>query len=482
MSIFAAAGRGAREVAIVTVAQAGAALATIAAVKVLTRYLSPAEFGYTAVVTSYVVAAVTVLAAPANGAGMVSFHDAVREGHARSLVGTLFITSMIAAALPLVVLLLPAVPASGLIACGVLYLAAELVKTPATSVPAAARWRRASGALQLADGWGKLVLIAVAASWVTLTARNVIIAYAVNSILIAAIGWLLLFRFTEGGRFFSAEVARATIRSGWFFAGIGAAGWLINLSDRVLLGAFVPAREVGIYVAGYQAAAVLPVGIGGLVMAFVSPILMQWHARQPERAARLLGRTATFIVWLVLPATILAMVKRHLLLRILTSGQYAAAAGVVLWLAPALAFVAVNNVATMAFWMTKRIRSYFVIAIAAGLTNVALNLIFVPRLGYIAAAISTFVTYGVQLVSTVVFGRRAIAWSAGAAELAAIGAGGAVLILTMLLLAGRMPWVVEVLAPLAAYTAASVGTYLFLDGAARGMLLRAVERWRERRA
>lgn len=482
MSTIALAGRRAREIAIVTTGQAGAALATIAAVKILTRFLTPAEFGYTAVITSYVVAAVTMLAAPANGAGMVSFHEAIRDDRARELIGTLFVTSLITAILPLFGLLLPMVPTAGLTGCGLVYLSAELAKTPAMAVPAAARWRRASSVLLIADGWGKLLFVGVAASWLALSARNVILAYAVNSVLVAVIGWSLLFRFTRGGRFFSAEVARATIRSGWFFAGIGAAAWLINLSDRVLLSMFVPVREVGIYVAGYQAAAVMPVGIGGLMTAFVSPILLQTHAVQPERAARLLGRAALFVAWLLFPATVLAVVHRDLLLTFLTSGQYASAASVVPWVAPGLAFVAVNNITTMAFWMTKRIRAYFVIAISAGIGNVLLNLILVPRIGYIAAAISTFATYAFQLLSTLVVGRRALRWNAEMPELAALAAGGVALALAIALIGHHVPRILALLVPLAAYTALSVATYLFLDPAARGLLARAVAHWRARQA
>src|ERR1051325_5589647 len=83
--------RHAREMAVVFVAQAGSAFAALAAVKLLPVLLLPDEYGYTAIVTSYVVAIVTVLAAPGTGAGQIIFHDAVHQGRARRLLGTLLV-------------------------------------------------------------------------------------------------------------------------------------------------------------------------------------------------------------------------------------------------------------------------------------------------------------------------------------------------------------------------------------------------------
>src|ERR1051325_615392 len=333
--------RHAREMAVVFVAQAGSAFAALAAVKLLTVLLLPDEYGYTAIVTSYVVAIVTVLAAPGTGAGQILFHDAVQQGRARRLLGTLLVTTLATAIVPVLLItatrhieaLDKARTLGGLIACGLIYLAAEVLKGPVIAITGAARWRGLYATLLMVDGWGKLLLIAAAAGWTSLSARTVLIAYAVNSALVAVAGWLAIFRFAPHdaeGRFFSKDIVASTIRHGWFFAGIGAAGWLINLSDRVLLSTLVPAHDVGIYVAGYQAAAILPVGLSALITGFMNPILLQKHAADPPQAAHILGRVAVFTVWLLLPATVVAMMHRELLLRILTSGRYLAAAPVVL--------------------------------------------------------------------------------------------------------------------------------------------------------
>lgn len=483
-------GRHVREASIVVTGQVGSALAALAAVKLLTVFLPPDHYGYTAVVTSYVVAVVTVLAAPVTGAGMVSFHEAVREGRSRELMGTLFFITLATLVLPLIGLAarrpLEALDRTnsfgGLILYGVLYLAAELVKAPVLSITAAARWRGAFGSLTLLEGCGKVLLVAAAAGWTTLSARVVIIAYALNGLLVALLGWIFIFRSLPQGEdpdhpFFSRQFARVTIRNGWFFAGIGAASWLITLSDRVLLSTMVPAHDVGIYVAGCQASSILPLGFSSLVMAFMSPILLQKQAADPAQAAHLLGRVVVFIAWLLLPVTVVVLAERDLLLRILTSGRYAASGPVVLWVAPALACLGVTTVTTTGFWMSKRINEYFYIALCAGVLNVIINLLLVPRIGFIAAAISTFITYLVQLSATVAVGRRYIPWRIGVGETAGICAGAVALLVTFTAFAGRMP-LLEMVVAVVSYGVISIAVFLLLDEEGRHTAAAAVARLR----
>src|ERR1051325_1591009 len=136
--------RHAREMAVVFVAQAGSAFAALAAVKLLTVLLLPDEYGYTAIVTSYVVAIVTVLAAPGTGAGQILFHDAVQQGRARRLLIT---------AARHIEALDKARTLGGLIACGLIYLAAEVLKGPVIAITGAARWRGLYATLLMVDGW-----------------------------------------------------------------------------------------------------------------------------------------------------------------------------------------------------------------------------------------------------------------------------------------------------------------------------------------
>ena len=487
MATSLALGRSAREAVIVTIGQAGTALASIAAVKLLTGYLPPSGYGNVAVVTAWVSVVITIVAAPLSGSGVMTFHETVNEGRGWQFVATLFAVTAATAALPLLMagtpplreLLNRALSMPALAGLGLVLLTAEIVKTPGMAIAGAARWRRIYSALQLLDGWGKLLLIFVIAQLTTFTASNVLVIYAANSFLVAAAVWLALFRgIGKRGtsRFFDETLARRTLRHGWSFAGIGVAGWVINSSDRILLDMMASAAAVGIYVAGYQAASILPLGISMLMTAFFLPILLQWHASSPARAAVLLGRTMAFIIWLMAPTFVLVAYERGLLLRIVLSGRYDEAANVIPWVAAATSMMAITSVAVGAFWVSKRTDVFFRISLLAGAINVGLNLLLIPRFGYIAAAMTTFVSSAVQMLATIFVSRRFVAWPVDVPALAGITTGTIALLAILRILSGRAHWMIEIPAAALMYVLVSVITYLLLDAGTRETAFRSLLR------
>jgi O-antigen/teichoic acid export membrane protein len=60
-----------------------------------------------------------------------------------------------------------------------------------------------------------------------------------------------------------------------------------------------------------------------------------------------------------------------------------------------------------ALYYTKQVKALPVVTVAAALTNIVLNLLLIPRIGYMAAAIITFVTFALQAALMYVFARRA---------------------------------------------------------------------------
>lgn len=469
--------RHVREFGLVVLAHIGSAFALIMAVKVLTRVLVPAEYGHVAIVTSYVVAAMTVLVAPITGAGMVEYHDAVRDGRELQLTGTLFIGACVSMLLPLIGFFVVRVPQvashlpmmSRLVTGGFLLLAAELFKTPVISMTSTARRRGWYAALMLLDGWGKVILVLAALYWTTTpTAEMVIFAYAANGFLAGAIGWAQILAhgmrgmLTPSRVFFSPIVLRSLMRSGWSFAGIGLAGWIINLSDRVLLGFMVPAAAVGIYVAASQSASVISSGLSALITGTINPVLLQRQAVAPADAAVQFGRAILLTVWLVLPAVVIALADPGLLIRIITSERYLVSAPLLVWLVPALGCLAVTNTATIAFWMSKRVSGYARIAGAAGVLNVIVNLALVPRLGIKAAAISTLLTYVAQLAGTLIIGHRYVPWRFRMRDLAPLLGGVVALVPVLLLLREHLIPIAAAFTAVSVYFATSVAVFMIV--------------------
>jgi O-antigen/teichoic acid export membrane protein len=464
----------AREALIVIACQAGAAVAMIAIVKILTRYFEPAAFGIVAVLNTYVTMAITVIAAPLAGFGAMNLHEMLHAGRARTFLGTLFFAS---AGMAVIVLLLASVspvraligavlPLPSLVGIGMLFLAIEMMKVPGMAIAGASRWRRLYGGLQVVDGWGRIAMILLVAQVAVPTVFLVIAAYSINDFVVAAVLWFLLYRAIPPPttrRLWSVDIARRTITEGAPFTGLAIGNYLLNSSDRAILAALVPAHDVGMYVSGYQTAAMVPIGLSLLLTAFFQPVLLQWHVQSPEQARVLLGRTVAFALWLLAPTAVLLVIHREPLLRLATSDNYASAAGVIAWVGPALCLSALSTVMQIALFVSKRTATLFRIGLAVGTLNIALNLVFVPRLGYMAAAISTFVSFLIHAVLVAGAGRRFVRWEIDLRGLAGVAGGVAVLVFVELVLHDRVHWSGALFTAVLGYSLTTIGVYLAID-------------------
>jgi O-antigen/teichoic acid export membrane protein len=176
--------------------------------------------------------------------------------------------------------------------------------------------------------------------------------------------------------------------------------WVLNLSDRIVLGAFVDHAQVGIYNLAYQAAAPI-----GLVVVAVHQGVMPLYARAGADAAirRGLRRVATFHVhltgWLGLAAILLAPP----VIVALFPSAYAPAAPLVPWIGVGYVLFGLYVIPMDSLsLMIGRTRWLWIPTLAAASLNVALNVVLVPRFGVVAAAASTAVSYAILLVGILV--------------------------------------------------------------------------------
>ncbi|HEX8154919.1 MAG TPA: polysaccharide biosynthesis C-terminal domain-containing protein, partial [Thermoanaerobaculia bacterium] len=128
------------------------------------------------------------------------------------------------------------------------------------------------------------------------------------------------------------------------------------------------------------------------------------------------------------------------------------------------------------FWVSKRTDVFFRISLVAGAINVGLNLLLIPRFGYIAAAMTTFVSSAVQMLATIVVSRRFVAWPIDVPALASIAAGAVALLGILRVLAGRAHWMIEIPVAAMMYGLVSVIAYLLLDAGTRDTALRTLLR------
>jgi O-antigen/teichoic acid export membrane protein len=184
------------------------------------------------------------------------------------------------------------------------------------------------------------------------------------------------------------------------------AHWGLALSDRVVLSVFLDSFHVGVYYIAYQFG--LPISVLGIAMAQAAQPLFA-RASVSSDADHDLGRAVTLHATTVLVVGMSVAVLGKPAIVAFLPASYADAADLVAWIALgstifALYFIPMNAITIL----MGRNRWVWVITLTAAAANVALNLLLVPQIGVIAAALDTVIGYTVLLAGVSWYARRVL--------------------------------------------------------------------------
>ncbi len=214
--------------------------------------------------------------------------------------------------------------------------------------------------------WGTLIgtaIVIVVSAWVLR-----------DTLLLADIGpnaWLL---------------ARRMLKLGRPLVPAGIALWVISFSNTYFLNRLVGTSEAGIFRAGAQLAALLGIGIWAFQLAW-GPMSLS-IAREPD-AARTYSRVATLYSAGAVGASVLLAGFAPLLVRVLTSADYASASSVIGLLALAAAALGAYYVVAIGVNLAQRTGQIAWTTIVAAITSLMLNALLIPIWGIVGAGLAS---------------------------------------------------------------------------------------------
>ena len=242
---------------------------------------------------------------------------------------------------------------------------------------------------------------------------------------------------------FDAGLVRESLHFGLPLVPHGVAAWVLNLSDRLLIGLLIGLPtlgtqiSIGIYSFGY----VLGQGVALVALSFNAAWVPFWYARgEGERGPGLLREVTTLSMGGLAVLTVAAAALAPEVTRVFASlrwGFGAEAAGdviVVVSLASlvyGLYFMLVSTI-----FLRRRTRGLPLLTLAAGAANVASNLVLIPRFGIAGAAWSTVVGYGALTALTWWYAARDYPIRLDLRRLAVLAVG----VLAAILLARLVRW------------------------------------------
>jgi len=181
----------------------------------------------------------------------------------------------------------------------------------------------------------------------------------------------------------------------------GIAYWVITLSDRYVIGYFLGVASVGIYSAAYN--------IGSITSIFMSPISLilfptisnLYENNKIEELRTHLKYSLKFYLMFAIPSLFGLTVLSKSLLATLTTSEFLSAYLVVPIVALGVILYDCRAVFLTVLMLLKRTKTIGLIISIAALFNLILNIILIPIIGILGAAISTLMTF---FICTIFFG------------------------------------------------------------------------------
>ena len=189
------------------------------------------------------------------------------------------------------------------------------------------------------------------------------------------------------------------------------AAWILSLSDRYILEFFRGSKEVGIYSASYGISEKSIMLLTTLFMLASGPIEINiWEKEGKKKSQELASRLTRYYLIICLPAIVGLSVLAKPLIGILTVQEYYQGHRIIPLVTLGAFFLGLQQRFQAGPLFYKRTHLIMFSIIASGLLNLGLNFLLIPQYGYMAAAITTFISYIFLLILMIVVSRHLFIW------------------------------------------------------------------------
>lgn len=187
--------------------------------------------------------------------------------------------------------------------------------------------------------------------------------------------------------------------------------WALRVSDLFILSSLRTERDVGIYSVSYSISARSIELLVALFLLSVSPLVYStWEKEGRETTEKTLTMVTRVYLILCLPAAVGLSVLAFPFVALLTAPAYYEGYRIVGFVVFSSFAWGLANIAMMGIAIKKQALRLGANQIVAASTHIGLQLLLVPRFGYVAAAISTLIGYTVLLVLQTLASRPYLTW------------------------------------------------------------------------
>jgi len=188
---------------------------------------------------------------------------------------------------------------------------------------------------------------------------------------------------------------------------------VVIISDRYVIGFFLGATVVGYYSPAYIWGETLPKFVTGVLSIVLLPTLSEYYEKGDVSKVRdLLDLSTKYFLSFSVPLVVIFTIVGRDLLTLLTTAEIAANGYEILVLTSIVGILmGLEAIFAQGVYLKKRTKLIGFFWIAAAIFNVTGNIILVPRIGMIAAAMTSIVSYLIVATFTLFFTRKKLSFS-----------------------------------------------------------------------
>lgn len=187
--------------------------------------------------------------------------------------------------------------------------------------------------------------------------------------------------------------------------------WSLRISDRYLIGLFRTQTEVGLYSASYNISGNSMEILTALFALSAFPMLVSaWETQGRGEAEKTLGVFTRIYLIIGLPMVVGLTILASPFISLLTSSAYHDGYKIVGYVASAEFFWELSQIASYGTLLQHQTGKIATNQIVAAVVNIGLNILLVPRFGFIVAGITTLVGFFVLFVLQAYASRKYLTW------------------------------------------------------------------------
>lgn len=182
--------------------------------------------------------------------------------------------------------------------------------------------------------------------------------------------------------------------------------WMLDRSDRLVIGYFMGPESVGVYSANYALAGLLMLFQTPLQVTLLPKVSALWRTERAE-AMRYVSLSNKLFLTFAVPFVVAAPVVARPLLSRLGNEEIGAAGGALTFLiAAGVLMWGVSVMLTQIFYGARRTLPVGMVTVGAAVLNLLLNFLLVPAWGVSGAAFATLVSYAASCAALYALSRR----------------------------------------------------------------------------